>query len=574
MTETASRSTRTILQEDDAPDSELNGTEHAQDFGESPTEVRESDHYVQEYVTNFVEKWDELIDWRRRSQSEGSFFVDQLKARGVREVLDVATGTGYHSVRLLDAGFDVVSADGSPEMLAKAFENGREFGSHVLRVVEADWRWLNRDVHGTYDAIVCLGNSFTHLFSERDRRKALAEFYAMLKHDGVLIIDQRNYDSILDDGFSSKHSYYYCGEDVIAEPEYVDDGLARFRYTFPDNAIYHLNMFPLRKNYVRRLLREVGFQRIETYGDFQATYSDGDPDFYVHIAEKAYRIDDGTDGDKVIDLYSNAVHTARDYYNSDDADNFYAHVWGGEDIHVGMYTSDTEPIDEASRRTVETMASLGNFDGHTSVLDLGAGFGGAARYLAKTYGCHVTCLNLSEKENERNRRMNAEQGLDHLVDVVDGSFEDLSFQDNSFDAVWSQDAFLHSGDRARVLEEAVRVLRAKGQMIFTDPMATESASKADLKPILQRIQLDTLANPAYYRRELYRLGLGSVDFHDHSEQLPRHYQRVYEELVAREAELEGKVSEDYCTRMKAGLQHWVKGGKAGNLAWGIFHARA
>jgi sarcosine/dimethylglycine N-methyltransferase len=569
MSETASSSTRTFLEDVDTPESG-----GVQDFGQSPTDVRESNHYVQEYVTSFVEKWDELIDWRRRSKSEGSFFVDQLKARGVREVLDVATGTGYHSVRLVEAGFEVVSADGSPEMLAKAFENGREFGGHVLRVVEADWRWLNRDVHGTYDAIVCLGNSFTHLFSERDRRKALAEFYAMLKHDGVLIIDQRNYDSILDDGFSSKHSYYYCGEDVVAEPEYVDDGLARFRYTFPDDSIYHLNMFPLRKNYVRRLLREVGFQRIETYGDFQATYSDGNPDFFVHIAEKAYRIDDGTDADKVIDLYSNTVNTARDYYNSSDADNFYAHVWGGEDIHVGMYTDDAEEIATASRRTVESMAALGKLDKETAVLDLGAGFGGAARHLARTYGCRVTCLNLSEVENQRNRRMNAKQGLDGLIDVVDGSFEDLNFQDNSFDLIWSQDALLHSGDRARVLEEAVRVLRSSGQMIFTDPMANENAKKEDLKPILQRIQLDTLATPAFYRRELYRLGMGTVDFHDHSDQLPRHYQRVYDELVAREPELEGKVSADYTTRMKAGLKHWVDGGKAGSLAWGIFHAKA
>src|ERR671916_253816 len=290
-----------------------------QDFGDSPTEIRESDHYVEEYVTSFVEKWDELIDWKRRAQSEGSFFIDQLKARGVREVLDVATGTGYHSVRLLEAGFDVVSADGSPDMLAKAFQNGRAFGGYVLRVVEADWRRLNRDVHGTYDAIVCLGNSFTHLFSERDRRKALAEFYAMLKHDGVLILDQRNYDEILDHGFSSKHKYYYSGDTVTAEPEYLDDGLARFRYTFhDDNSVYHLNMFPLRKDYVRRLMREVGFQKIDSYGDFQETYGTESPDFWIHVAEKTYRPDD-----ELTESYSTAVHTARDYYNSTDADTFY-----------------------------------------------------------------------------------------------------------------------------------------------------------------------------------------------------------------------------------------------------------
>src|SRR5690606_5541014 len=279
-----------------------------QDFGSNPLEVRTTDHYKEEYVTGFVEKWDALIDWKKRWESEGTFFIDQLRKRGVRKVLDVATGTGFHSVRLLEEGFETVSADGSPEMLAKAFANGLEYGGHILRVVHADWRWLTRDVHGEYDAIVCLGNSFTHLFSERDRRNALAEFYAMLTHDGVLILDQRNYDSILDAGFSSKHTYYYCGEDVSAEPEYVDEGLARFVYKFSDDGSqYHLNMYPLRKDYVRRLMREVGFQKVETFGDFQQTYADDDPDFFIHVAEKAYRRDD-----ELTDLYSTAVHTARD----------------------------------------------------------------------------------------------------------------------------------------------------------------------------------------------------------------------------------------------------------------------
>ena len=50
-----------------------------------------------------------------------------------------------------------------------------------------------------------------------------------------------------DHGFTSKHRYYYCGDQVTAEPEYLDDGLARFKYTFPDGREYTLNMFPLRK---------------------------------------------------------------------------------------------------------------------------------------------------------------------------------------------------------------------------------------------------------------------------------------------------------------------------------------
>src|SRR5690625_7968775 len=94
-----------------------------QHYGDDPLADRETDLYRGEYVMSFVEKWDELIDWDARAQSEGRFFIDVLHARDKQTVLDVATGTGFHSVRLTEAGFDVSSADGSAAMLAKAFEN-------------------------------------------------------------------------------------------------------------------------------------------------------------------------------------------------------------------------------------------------------------------------------------------------------------------------------------------------------------------------------------------------------------------------------------------------------------------
>ena len=258
-----------------------------QNFGDNPIETRDTDNYQQEYVRDFVDLWDELIDWDARAESEGQFFIEQLKARGKHKVLDVAAGTGFHSVQLLKAGFDVTSVDGNAQMLVKAFDNAKERGL-ILSSVHADWRWLNKDIHYKYDAIICLGNSFTHLHDENDRRRALAEFYAALKHDGILILDQRNYDTILDHGFSTKHKYYYCGDQVSAEPVHMDDGLARFCYSFPDGSKHYLNMFPLRKNYTRQLMKDAGFQKIKTYGDFQETYQESEPDFFVHIAEKTY----------------------------------------------------------------------------------------------------------------------------------------------------------------------------------------------------------------------------------------------------------------------------------------------
>ncbi len=259
-----------------------------QDYGSDPLAVRESNKYQEEYVHSFVDKWDELIDWDGRAESEGEFFIEKLREIGAKKVLDVATGTGFHSVQLMRAGFEVTSVDGSAEMLSKAFDNARERG-YMLRTIQADWRWLNKSVHDLYDAVICLGNSFTHLHEEHDRRKALAEYYATLRHDGVLILDQRNYDALLDHQVKPTHNYYYCGDNVVAEPEHIDDTLARFRYSFQDGSVFHLNMFPLRQQYVRRLMHEVGFQRIETFGDFQESYRESEPDFFIHVAEKAYR---------------------------------------------------------------------------------------------------------------------------------------------------------------------------------------------------------------------------------------------------------------------------------------------
>jgi sarcosine/dimethylglycine N-methyltransferase len=540
-----------------------------QEYGKNPIKVRETNHYQKEYVRSFVNKWDELIDWERRSQSEGDFFIRLLKERGAHKVLDAATGTGYHSVQLLRHGFEVVSADGAPEMLARAFDNAREHGL-ILKTVHADWRWLNRDVHEKFDAVICLGNSFTHLHAERDRRKALAEFYAVLRHDGVLILDQRNYDAIMDQGYSSKHTYYYCGDQVSVYPEYVDEGLARFKYCFPDRSEFHLNMFPLRREYVRDLMTQVGFQSVQTFGDFQETYREEEPDFFVHLAEKRYVEPKKPAADNE---YSGTVNVARNYYNSNDADNFYFHVWGGEDIHIGLY-EEGDSIAEASQKTDQFMADCLNKLGVNShVLDLGSGYGGAARFLAQNYHCRVTCLNLSEVENERNRQKNRMAKLEHLIRVEAGSFEEVPFPEDTFDVIWSQDALLHSGSRQSVLEEMQRVLRPGGELVFSDIMQTDDCPEGVLQPILERIHLESLGSPAFYREQLQELGFVEKDFHDYTPQLIHHYQRVLEETERREATLRQHVSEDYLRRMKLGLQRWVDGGRNGYLVWGVFHFR-
>ncbi len=269
------------------------------------------------------------------------------------------------------------------------------------------------------------------------------------------------------------------------------------------------------------------------------------------------------------------VKKAQDYYNSEDADRFYFNIWGGEDIHIGLYDAETKSIFEASHKTVRAMADLiaSEVTSETRILDIGAGYGGSARFLARHFGCRVTCLNLSEVQNERNRQMNREQGLADQIDVHDGNFEELPFEDSVYEIVWCQDSILHSGRRETVFAEVDRVLVPGGQFIFTDIMQKEPADPERLQPVYDRIHLPSLGSLEAYAETASKLDWKKLGFEDLSPQLPNHYQSVHDELGRRRDRVEGEISDAYIDRMLNGLKHWVAAGREGLLKWGILRYR-
>lgn len=266
-----------------------------------------------------------------------------------------------------------------------------------------------------------------------------------------------------------------------------------------------------------------------------------------------------------------ASDVARSYYDSSDADRFYSEIWGGENIHIGIYESEQDSIEDASHRTVEAMLErLSPLRAEDSVLDLGSGYCGAARVIASRFGCKVVGVNISEVENARARRLNADAGLAENIQVIDGSFEAMDLEPGRFDAAWSQDAILHSDNPEQVFAEVARVLRVGGRFVMTDPMQSDDAERHALKPILARLHLQSLGSPKLYRDAGEQVGLVLQNFEDLTHQLVRHYEHVQAALEQREHELESTISREYIAHMKEGLSHWIEGGRRGQLAWGIF----
>jgi len=221
--------------------------------------------------------------------AEGDFpafpLLDALQERGVHRVLDAATGFGYHSSRLRDAGLDVVSVDANRSHLHQAFDFAVEKG-HRLNVVQAEWQYLRRRVGDGYDAIICLGDLFSSLFKLPERRRILAEFFGILNYDGLLCLEHRNYDLLLSHAGDSDLAYHYDPPGLRVEPVFVDNGMVRWAYQAEGEEALYLNTYPLLKNEFRTLALDVGFQEVETFPVRKAETAQNTPDFWMHLAEK------------------------------------------------------------------------------------------------------------------------------------------------------------------------------------------------------------------------------------------------------------------------------------------------
>lgn len=158
---------------------------------------------------------------KKRTESYREFFCNLLKENEIKHILDVACGTGVDSIMLLENNFKVTSTDASDKMLKQAWkirwQRRKEEAFDDWVIEEGNWLALHEAQievpEGGFDAVICLGNSFAHLPDFQgdlhNQKVAIQNFKDMLKPGGVLFIDHRNYDAILDTGKAPSRNLYY-----------------------------------------------------------------------------------------------------------------------------------------------------------------------------------------------------------------------------------------------------------------------------------------------------------------------------------------------------------------------------
>jgi ubiquinone/menaquinone biosynthesis C-methylase UbiE len=163
---------------------------------------------------------------------------------------------------------------------------------------------------------------------------------------------------------------------------------------------------------------------------------------------------------------------------------------------------------------VDILARLAGIDARARVLDLCAGLGGPARFLATRRGCRVVALELNAGRAAGAARLTALVRLGGRVRVVRGDATALPFASARFDACLSQEALLHIADKGAVLLEAHRVLAPGGRLAFTDWVARPALGDGERRRLRDWMAATTLQTLDGYRALLGAAGFTAVTADD------------------------------------------------------------
>lgn len=162
------------------------------------------------------------------------------------------------------------------------------------------------------------------------------------------------------------------------------------------------------------------------------------------------------------------------------------------------------------------LAKLAGIAADMRVLDVGSGVGGPARFLAATYGCRVTGLDLSEPFVDAARYLTERTGQNGQVSFETGSALELPFDQGRFDVVLLQHVAMNVSDRTRLYGGIRRVLKSGGRLATFDVVMTGGEPLYPL-PWARTPATSHLLTAAATREVIESAGFRTLAFRDDTE---------------------------------------------------------
>jgi len=226
----------------------------------------------------FSHDYDRFVNWQARLAAELPFLQRQLEALRAKRVVDAACGTGRHAIALAQLGYEVVGADPSAGMIERARHNAQQEGVAV-RFEVAGFGELQAALGSGFDALLCLGNSLPHANSPAALQAALADLNHCLRHGGLLLVQNRNFDAVLQrrERWMEPQSHRQEGSEwlFLRFYDFLSDGALRFNLITLhrqddepwQQRVLSARLWPWRQQELLEALPKTGFEDAICYGD-------------------------------------------------------------------------------------------------------------------------------------------------------------------------------------------------------------------------------------------------------------------------------------------------------------------
>lgn len=141
-------------------------------------------------------------------------------------------------------------------------------------------------------------------------------------------------------------------------------------------------------------------------------------------------------------------------------------IWG-EHIHHGFYENDQyEKPKIAQEKLLKKLVEILAISPEQQVLDVGCGMGGSSLYLAKHCKAIVSGITLSKKQVEIATQAANQSNLNNVTFKIEDALSLASFDDETFDIVWSLESCEQFFDKNAFIKQAYRVLKPGGQLLL------------------------------------------------------------------------------------------------------------
>jgi phosphoethanolamine N-methyltransferase len=250
----------------------------------------------------------------------------------------------------------------------------------------------------------------------------------------------------------------------------------------------------------------------------------------------------------------------------------YERIYGNNFVSVGGRTAAEEFLQQLDIKAGEC------------VLDVGAGVGGAAFLMVKTYNAYVLAMDLSSNMvtigmQRRIRESIDESGITSPVLLNQLSFEisDINkreYESNAFDCIHSRETLLHLKDKPMILKKFQKWLKPGGKLLITDYCRGEKAEDSYSRPYRKYIQGRGYypATVSGYAELLRAVGFTKITAKNNNEMFAR---VLREELATLEKSEKSFVNEFSQYEYDQAVLNWrskIKFCEEGDLVWGFFSA--